>query len=153
MPKVVKAGSWVLAIRMLNRLFSLARTIILARLLFPEDFGLLGMAMLTLSALETLTTLGLSEALIQRSERSDDDFHAAWTFQVLRSLALFFIAYLAAPWVEYFFKTPGLTPIGRSSPSSSTTLPPVTGEAGGIRNSVVSWSDAFPFTAVGEAGS
>jgi hypothetical protein len=50
-------------------------------------------------------------------------------------------------------RPPGLTDISRPPFTSSTALPPVTGEAGGIRSSAVSWSDAFPFTEAGDFGS
>ena len=46
--RVVKGGLWVFALRIINRGLGFIRTIILARLLAPEDFGLLGIAMLAI---------------------------------------------------------------------------------------------------------
>lgn len=56
--KVVRGGIWVFALRIINRGLGFIRTIILARLLAPEDFGLLGIAMLAISTLETFCETG-----------------------------------------------------------------------------------------------
>ncbi len=44
--RVVRGGFWVFALRITNRLFQLIRTIVLARVLAPSDFGLMGVEML-----------------------------------------------------------------------------------------------------------
>lgn len=49
--KVVRGGIWVFSLRIINRGLGFVRTIILARLLAPEDFGLLGIAMLAKSTI------------------------------------------------------------------------------------------------------
>ncbi len=46
--RVVHAGSWAFALHVADRLFGLGRTIVLARLLSPEDFGLFGIATLAI---------------------------------------------------------------------------------------------------------
>ena len=51
--RVVHAGFWAFALRITDRLFGLTRTIVLARVLSPNDFGLFGIALLELSALDT----------------------------------------------------------------------------------------------------
>jgi len=52
--RVVWGGFWAFTLRIANRLFQLIRTILLA----PSDFGLMGVALLTMSALETFTPTG-----------------------------------------------------------------------------------------------
>jgi len=66
--KVVKGGFWVFFLRIVNRGFSLIRLIILARILSPNDFGLMGIALLTMSTLETFSQTGFQQALIQKKE-------------------------------------------------------------------------------------
>jgi len=56
--RVVRSGFWAFALRITNRLFQLIRTIVLARVLAPSDFGLMGIALLTMSAPETFTQTG-----------------------------------------------------------------------------------------------
>jgi len=66
--KVVKGGLWVFTLRIINRGLGFVRTIILARLLAPEDFGLLGISMLAIATLETFSQTGFQAALIQKKE-------------------------------------------------------------------------------------
>lgn len=61
--KVVRGGIWVFALRISNRGLGFVGTIILARLLAPHDFGLLGIAMLAISILETFPQTGFQAVL------------------------------------------------------------------------------------------
>ncbi len=104
--RVVHAGFWASALRITRRLFGLARTIILARLLAPNDFGLYGIALLSLSALETFSQTGFDQALIQKKEDIKSYLDTAWTIQVIRGLLLASILVLGAPLVGAFFGEP-----------------------------------------------
>lgn len=66
--RVVRGGIWVFALRITDRGLGFIRTVILARLLVPEDFGLLGIAMLAIATLETFSQTGVQVALIQKKE-------------------------------------------------------------------------------------
>lgn len=104
--KVVHAGVWVFTLRIINRLFGLTRTIVLARLLAPNDFGLFGIAILALSSLESFSKTGFDQALIQRKEETISYLDTAWTIQVLRGVILGIILFFAAPLVGTFFGEP-----------------------------------------------
>ena len=80
--RVVRGGLWVFGLRIVGRVFGLVRTIVLARLLAPEDFGLFGIALLTMSALETFSQTGFQAALIQKKEDIKPYLDTAWTVQV-----------------------------------------------------------------------
>jgi O-antigen/teichoic acid export membrane protein len=60
--KVVHGGIWVFSLRLVNRGLGFIRTIILARLLAPEDFGLLGIGMLSIATIETFSQTGFGHA-------------------------------------------------------------------------------------------
>jgi lipopolysaccharide exporter len=107
--KVVKGGLWVFALRMINRGLGFVRTIILARLLAPEDFGLLGIAMLAISTLETFSETGFQAALIQKKENVEPYLDAAWTVSIIRGATLFIILFLVAPLIAKFFSSPQAT--------------------------------------------
>jgi O-antigen/teichoic acid export membrane protein len=104
--RVVKSGLWVFALRMLNRGLGFIRTIILARLLAPEDFGLLGIALLSISMLETFSKTGFDSALIQKKENVGSCLDTAWTVSALRGIVLFFILLFSAPLIARFFNSP-----------------------------------------------
>jgi O-antigen/teichoic acid export membrane protein len=107
--KVVKGGLWVFALRIINRGLGFVRTIILARLLIPEDFGLLGIAMLAISTLETFSQTGFHAALIQKKENIKSYLDTAWTVSAVRGIALFLILFLLAPVIASFFNSPKAT--------------------------------------------
>jgi len=90
-------------------LFQLIRTIILV----PSDFGLMGLALLAMSALETFIQTGFQAALIQKKGDIRDYLDTAWTVSALRGLALFAVLFFAAPYIALFFDTPAATPIMR----------------------------------------
>ena len=92
--KVVVSGFWVFALRITNRSFNLIRLIVLARILSPHDFGLMGIALLTMATLETFSQTGFHAALIQRKGDIKEYLDAAWTFLILRGIILFGVLYL-----------------------------------------------------------
>ena len=111
--RVVRGGIWVFALQIASQALILLRTIVLARVLTPGDFGLMGIALLAISALETFSETGFRTALIQKKEDAEDYLDIAWTVSALRGLVLFAILYLAAPYIALFFDTPAATPIMR----------------------------------------
>lgn len=109
--RVVHAGFWAFALRITDRLFGLARTIVLARLLAPTDFGLFGIALLAMSALGTFSQTGFNAALIQKKEDIKPYLDTAWTIQAIRGILLASILFLMAPYVAAFFEAPVAKPI------------------------------------------
>lgn len=107
--KVVRGGIWVFGLRIINRGLGFVRTIILARLLVPEDFGLFGIAMLAIATLETFSQTGFQTALIQKNENVELYLDTAWTVSAVRSVLLFLILFFSAPLVATFFNLPQAT--------------------------------------------
>lgn len=103
--RVVRGGVWVFALRFTNRGLGFIRTIILARLLAPSDFGLLGIAMLAISTLETFSQTGFQAALIQKKDNVESYLDTAWTVSAVRGVLLFFILFFSAPLVAIFFNS------------------------------------------------
>jgi len=104
--RTVRGGFWVFLLRIFQRLFSLARLLILARILAPHDFGLMGIALLTMSTLMTFSQTGFQQALIQKRGNIESYLDAAWTISILRGLFLFGILFFSAPFAASFFDTP-----------------------------------------------
>jgi len=111
--RVIKGGFWVFFLRIINRGFSLVRLIILARILSPNDFGLMGIALLTMSTLETFSQTGFQQALIQKKEDIESYLNSAWTVLILRGFILFVILYFIAPYAAIFFNSLEAKPIIR----------------------------------------
>ncbi|MGB2601941.1 MAG: oligosaccharide flippase family protein, partial [Candidatus Omnitrophota bacterium] len=111
--RAVVSGAWVFSFKTVQRLLGLIRTVILARLLAPEDFGLMGIALLAINTLETFSKTGFEQALIQKREDIRDYLDSAWTVQIIRSLILFCFLFAGAPLVAIFFKSQQATHIIR----------------------------------------
>lgn len=104
--KVSKGALWVTAATICARGLSVASAIILARLLAPEDFGLMAIAMAIVAFSQGTTQTGFESALIQKQDRPEDYLDTAWTFELTRYLVLFLITFLAAPLFASFFNEP-----------------------------------------------
>lgn len=104
--KAVKGTFWVFALRITHRLLGLLRTLILARLLSPKDFGLVGIALLVISTLETFSNTGFNQALVQKKDSAKQYLDTAWTVQILRGLILSMVLFISAPYAAKFFKEP-----------------------------------------------
>lgn len=109
--RTVRGGAWVFGLRITEQVFNIVRLIILARVLAPNDFGLLGIALLGMMALETFSQTGFQQALIQKKENIKDYLDAAWTVMLLRSLILCAVLFFAAPHIALFFDAPQATTI------------------------------------------
>jgi O-antigen/teichoic acid export membrane protein len=92
---------------------SLARFLILARLLNPDDFGLLAIAAVAIQLAMAVTTIGVGEVLVQRKEIKTDLYHTAWTVGILRAAAVALVLVISAPVIADFFGEPRATNILR----------------------------------------
>ena len=101
--RVVKGGLWIFALRALNRGFGFLRTIVLARLLAPQDFGLLGVALVAIGALEAFSQTGFYAALIQKKDNIEGYLDTAWTVSAIRGLLMFLVLFASAPLIARFF--------------------------------------------------
>ena len=104
--RVVKGGFWVFALRITDRVFYIIKLIILARILAPHDFGLLGIAMLTMMTLETFSQTGFQAALIQKKENIEAYLNSAWTVGIIRGFILFIIFFDDSknPFIRFFYQ-------------------------------------------------
>ena len=100
--KAVRGGAWMLALRLFNQAFSIAKKVVLARLLMPADFGLFTIATITLTLTLNFTQFNFNAVLIHK-KKAEEYLDAAWTMGVVRGMVLFVIIFLAAPFVVNFF--------------------------------------------------
>jgi O-antigen/teichoic acid export membrane protein len=112
--RVIKGGFWVFALRIFRRAFEFIRTLVLARVLAPEDFGLMGIALLAMSALKSFSQTGVQQALIQKKGNIKEYLDTAWTIQVIRGCVITGILFLGAPFVGKFFGEPNAVPLTRA---------------------------------------
>jgi len=109
--KIAKGAFWIFLLRIFTRSFSLLKSLILARLLSPKDFGLFGIALLTFSILENFSNTGFNTALIQKKGKIENHLDSAWTVQILRETLIANIIFWFSPYISIFFSEPGATNI------------------------------------------
>lgn len=87
--------------------------IIMARLLLPSDYGMIGMLAIFLQLSQTFVDCGFTNALIQRKERTETDFSTVFYCNVLIAIIIYGILFLSAPLIAEFYKLPQLIPVTR----------------------------------------
>jgi O-antigen/teichoic acid export membrane protein len=86
--KVLRSGVWQISISLTTNSLTFVRSIILARLLTPEAFGLMGLTLIVFRGIETMTTPGFGPALVQRKGRFEEAAGTAFTLLALRGVLL-----------------------------------------------------------------
>jgi len=112
--QTVKSGAWLGATNVVTRGLQLVMLVVLANLLDPADFGVLGVSLLVLSALNKFSKLGLNAAAIQnRDEDVDEYLNTMWVLQLARGALLAGALVGMAPLVGAVFGEPRATVIVR----------------------------------------
>lgn len=88
-----------------------AISIVLARLLMPSDFGIIGMLTIFLAFSDSIIDSGFGNALIQKRERTQIDYSTIFYFNVLIAVLFYIILYLGAPYIALFYEMPILEPV------------------------------------------
>jgi len=85
---------------------TVVKTVILARILTPSQFGVYGIALLVLGFLEILTETGINVVLIQEEGKTDKYISTAWIVSVFRGILISLIILALAPFIATFFDSP-----------------------------------------------
>lgn len=103
--ETARRGSlWTLGGYGVSQVIRLASSLILARLLFPEAFGLMALVNVFMQGLEMLSDLGIGPGIIQNKRGTEPKFlRTAWTLQIIRGFVLWGITLLLARPVAAFF--------------------------------------------------
>lgn len=87
--------------------------LVIARLLDPKDFGLVGMLAIFLAVAQSLIDSGFSQALIRKQNRTEVDNSTVFYFNIVVSAILYLVLYAIAPWVAEFYNEPQLCSLMR----------------------------------------
>lgn len=91
----------------------LVSTVILARLLSPDDFGVVAMAMVAVAILESFTSTGTDLALLRNTEATREHYDTAWTIEIIQAVVLAVVLFTTAPLVGGHFEDPRVTEVIR----------------------------------------
>lgn len=111
--RATKGIIWSAVDKFAVQLIQFVLSIVLARILVPEDFGLMGMLAIFIAVSQIFIESGLGTGLIQRQDRKDIDFSTLFVFNLVVSVFFYFILFFLAPFISSFFKQPQLTELTR----------------------------------------
>ena len=107
--KIISGVLWQGLERVGTQGMSLAVSIILARLLAPEEFGVVALMTVFITLCNVAVDSGLGAALIQKNDADQADFCSVFYINIVMGLALYGILFLCAPWIAKFYHSPALT--------------------------------------------
>lgn len=111
--KTVKGVGWSAADTFLGQGVTFIVGLVLARILSPEEYGLIGIVTIFTTIMLGFVDSGFSNALIRKHEVSDEDYSTLFFFNLVVSIIMFALLYIGAPAIAYFFERPQLVSLTR----------------------------------------
>lgn len=111
--RLLRGAIWTVAMRWGVRLLGLTSMLVLVRLLEPEDFGILAMAMAVIALVDMLTDFGVAAALIRNKNAGRVQFDTAWTVRQMQFLVVAGTVALCAPMAAAYYDDPRITEVLR----------------------------------------
>ena len=109
--RTARAGLWFAIGDAGSRAAGIVKVIVLARLISPSEFGIIGVALLVTTWVEYFSEFGFNAALIHKRDDIRPYLDTAWTIQLIRSAALTGLVVLAAPFVGWAFDVAAAVPV------------------------------------------
>lgn len=111
--KTVKGTVWSTLERFSVQGIQFIVMVIMARILTPEDYGLVGMLAIFIAVSQSLIDSGFSQALIRKLDRSEVDNSTVFYFNIAVGILLYFLLFISAPLIARFYNEPLLIPLTR----------------------------------------
>src|SRR5712691_8382535 len=106
--KTIRGGAARIVAQGANFAFRIGSVMIIARLLAPEDFGLVGMVTAFTGVLNLFRDFGLSTATVQREEVTEEQISTLFWINVVAGVLLTFLLSAFAPMIASFYHEPRL---------------------------------------------
>lgn len=103
---MVAGAAWMVSMRWSLKLIGVVNTVIIARLLTPDDFGVIAMAMILVGFLTEISETNVAIALIRNPNAGRDDYNTAWTIKILTGILLTIILIAVAPLIARYYGDP-----------------------------------------------
>lgn len=107
--KTIRGTAWSAADAFLGQGVTFLVGIILARMLSPDDYGLIGICTIFSTVLNGIVDCGFSSALVRKKECTDEDYNTMFFTNFALSLVLYIVLFVTSPYISIFFKRVELT--------------------------------------------
>jgi O-antigen/teichoic acid export membrane protein len=104
--KVIGGMAWTGIEKIVNKAVNFLIGIALARMLAPTDYGVIGMLAIFIAVANTFTDSGLSNALIQKQDRTEKDFCTIFYFNIVVAIGFYLALFFASPYIAQFYNMP-----------------------------------------------
>ena len=111
--QAVRGVGWSFADSMLGQGITFIVGLVLARLLSPDEYGLIGIITIFITVFNSIVDSGFSNALIRKNDATDKDYNTMFLVNMGISVVLFGLMFLCAPFIAQFFARPELTALCR----------------------------------------
>lgn len=109
--KTVKGVGWSFIDSFAGQGITFLVGLVLARLLTPEEYGLIGIVTIFIAVFNSIVDSGFSNALIRKNDAKDIDYNTVFITNMVFSVVLFFALFFSAPFIADFFSRPQLSPL------------------------------------------
>lgn len=113
--KAISGAMWRIVEMFVTQVVAFIIGVILARLLAPEDYGIVGMLAIFFAVAGCFNDCGFGTALVQNKDRTEEDYSTAFIFNIASSILIYIILFIAAPYIALFYNMPILTEVARVS--------------------------------------
>ena len=111
--KTVKGVGWSFADNIANSGITFLVGLVLARLLTPEEYGIMAMIMIFIAVSNSIVDSGFSNALIRKIDAKRIDYNTVFFFNLVASALLYVLLFFLSPAIAAFFKEPQLVEVTR----------------------------------------
>lgn len=111
--KTVKGVAWSAVERFTAQGIQFVFNILIARILLPEDYGVVAMLGIFLAVAQTFIDSGFGNALVQRQNRTEEDYSTVFYFNLAVSVFFCLLLWVTAPLIASFYKIELLTKVTR----------------------------------------
>ena len=112
--KALGGVAWKFAEKAGMQLAQFVIQIILARILLPEQYGIVGLLTIFIAVSDIFIQYGFTTALIQKKDADDVDFSSVFLLNLAMSVVIYIILFISAPFVSVFYSEPDLTDLMRA---------------------------------------
>lgn len=103
---LILGAMWTVGTRWSIKALGFVNTVIMARLILPEDYGIVAMAMLFVAMVHAMTDLGVATALLRKGEVSRAEIDSAWSLKIIQGAVLALVLVVGAALAATYFKEP-----------------------------------------------
>lgn len=95
---------WTFAQQFGNQIIGFGVSLVLARILLPEEFGLIGMISIFIGIGNTLLNSGLTQSLIRSKELDQEDYSTVFYFNLVASIFMYGLVFILSPYIADFYE-------------------------------------------------